>query len=119
MDALRFGRWISDRRRRYGWGSQRALVEAARREPHLSEYGISEDFLSRLEAGQLVQPFRGNVRQRVLVLGELLCHTPRELNGYLHAANLTKLSSDESDYVNRLRERLATERLDPVFLMPP
>jgi len=72
----------------YGQASQRALVEATRREPHLSNCGISEDFLARLEAGQLVQPFRGNVRQRVLALGELLCKTPRELNSYLHTAML-------------------------------
>ena len=65
MDALQFGRWFSERRRRCGWGSQRALVETLHQHPLLCECGISEDFLARLEAGQLAHPFRGNVRWRV------------------------------------------------------
>ena len=119
MDALQFGRWVGERRRRYGWGSQRALVEAVRHTPRLSEYSISEDFLARLEAGQLVHPFRGSARERVLVLTELLCKTPHELNAYLRAAELTRLNADETAYVTRLGERLTAQHSHAILLLPP
>src|SRR6266699_1326860 len=73
MDAVQFGRWISERRRAGGWGSQRALAESVRRHPLISKYRITEDFLARLEAGHFVHPFRGSVRRRVLALTCLIC----------------------------------------------
>ena len=119
MDALEFGRWISDRRRSHGWSSQQAFVEAVHREPHLKTTGISESFLARLEAGLLVHPFRKSTRKRVLAMAELLCKTPHDLRTYLRAAELTRLSIDEAAYVNHLSERLAAQDPHPVWLLPP
>jgi len=118
MDAVQFGRWISDRRRKLGWASQRVLVESTRHHPQLSELGISEDFLARLEAGQLMLPFRGRVRQRVLWLAWLLCRTSRDVQTYLNAAELTELSGDEVRQVNRLKAHLAAKRLTSFLPLP-
>ena len=49
MDAVQFGRWLSERRRRFGWRSQRALAETANSDFNLSGYHITEDFLARVE----------------------------------------------------------------------
>jgi AAA ATPase domain len=119
MDAVRFGRWISERRLKCGWRSQRALVEAMRQHPLLSEYSISEDFLARLEAGQLVHPFRGSVRRRVLALAWLLCKAPRDVRTYLQAAELSELKADEAEWMNHLRERLATRSTSALLSLPP
>src|SRR6266704_5964392 len=102
MDAVQFGRWISERRRAGGRGSQRALAESVRRQPLISKYRITEDFLARLEAGHLVHPFRGSVRRRVLALTWLLCKTPRDVRSYLRAAELTELSTEEAQQQDRL-----------------
>ncbi len=119
MDAVRFGRWISQRRHGGGWRSQRAFVEMARQDPFLRTYNISEDFLARLEAGRLAHPFRKSIRRRVLALAGLLCKTPRELRTYLQAAELTDLNPDENDYVNRLNEQLAARRTTTTLFLPP
>ncbi len=119
MDAIQFGRWLSNCRRRCGWSSQRALAEATQQEPFLSECDISEKFLARLEAGHLVHPFRGAVRQRVLALAALVCTTPREVHTYLRAAELTALGAEEAAYVQRLHASLQAQRADPVMLLPP
>jgi AAA ATPase domain len=119
MDAIQFGRWLSNRRRRCGWSSQRALAEATQQEPFFSECDISEKFLARLEAGRLVHPFRGAVRQRVLALAALVCTTPREVHIYLRAAELTALGAEEAAYVQRLHASLQAQRADPVMLLPP
>ncbi len=119
MDAVQFGRWLSDRRRKYGWRSQRVLVETINQDVLLKECGISEDFLARLEAGQLAHPFRGSVRKRVFSLARLLCKTPRDLQAYLQAAELTDLSAEEADEVKHLRERLAAKHPSTVSLLPP
>lgn len=119
MDAVRFGRWISERRRTGGWRSQRAFVEMAHQDPFLRTYNISEDFLARLEAGRLAHPFRKSIRQRVLALAGLLCKTPRELRTYLQAAELTDLSPDETEYMNRLHEQLVARRTSTTLFLPP
>ena len=119
MDAVRFGRWISQRRHAGGWRSQRAFVEMARQDLFLRTYNISEDFLARLEAGRLAHPFRKSIRRRVLALAGLLCKTPRELRTYLQAAELTDLNPDENDYVNRLNEQLGARRTTTTLLLPP
>src|SRR5215471_5926684 len=119
MDAVRFGRWISERRRAGGWRSQRAFVEMAHQDVFLRRYSISEDFLARLEAGRLVHPFRKGIRRRVLALAGQLCKTPRELRAYLQAAELTDLSADETAYVNRLNEQLAARRTSTILFLPP
>jgi tetratricopeptide (TPR) repeat protein len=119
MDAIQFGRWLSSRRRRYGWSSQRSLAEATQQEPFLSEYDISEKFLARLEAGHLVHPFRGAVRQRVLALATLLCSTPREVQTYLRVAELMPLSTEEAECVQRLSAYLQAQHSNPVLLLPP
>ena len=119
MNAITFGRWFSERRRQRGWSSQRAFVEAARREPLLTEYRISEDFLARLEAGRLECPFRGGVRRRVLALTVLLCKTPRDMNSYLRSAGLNQLSAGEAEYLNHLARRLETRSPAPVSILPP
>src|SRR5215472_3025014 len=119
MDAIQFGRWLSNRRHRCGWSSQRALAEATQQEPFLRECDISERFLARLEAGHLVHPFRGAVRQRVLALAALLCKTPREVQTYLRTAELTALGAEEAEYVQRLHAYLQAQQADPVLLLPP
>lgn len=119
MDAVRFGRWISERRLKCGWRSQRALVETTRQDSFLSEFSISEDFLARLEAGQLAHPFRGSVRRRVLALAWLLCKAPRDVRTYLQAAELSELKADEAEWVNRLRERLAARNTPTLLSLPP
>ncbi len=119
MDAIQFGRWLSNRRRRCGWSSQRALAAATQQEPFFSECDISEKFLARLEAGHLVHPFRGAVRQRVLALAALVCTTPRDVHTYLRAAELTALDAEEAAYVQRLHASLQAQRADPVMLLPP
>jgi hypothetical protein len=119
MDAVRFGRWISERRRAGGWRSQKAFVEMAQQDAFLRTYSISEDFLARLEAGRLVHPFRKGIRRRVLVLAGQLCKTPRELRSYLQAAELTDLSDEETDYVNQLSEQLTSRRASTILFLPP
>jgi len=118
MDAVQFGRWFSKRRQACGWQSQRALVDAIRRDPFLKASGISEDFLARLEAGNLAHPFRSSVRRRVLALAWLLCKTPRDLQTYLRAAELSDLGSEEADQVQRLREHLAAQQSHSPLLLP-
>lgn len=118
MDAIQFGKWISERRRKYGWSSQRALVETIRQDPMLQEWRISEDFLARLEAGRLVYPFRGYVRLQILALAWLLCKTVRELHTYLQAASLKDLSSDEAEMVQRLQKQLSIHHSVSIELLP-
>lgn len=119
MDAVRFGRWISERRRAGGWRSQKAFVEMAQQDLFLRTYSISEDFLARLEAGRLVHPFRKGIRRRVLALAGQLCKSPRELRAYLQAAELSDLNADEIEYVNRLNEQLAARRNSTILFLPP
>ena len=118
MDAVQFGRWFSKRRQACGWQSQRTLVDAVRRDPFLKASGISEDFLARLEAGHLAHPFRSSVRRRVLALAWLLCKTPRDLQTYLRAAELSDLGSEEADQVQRLSEHLAVQQSPSPLLLP-
>jgi tetratricopeptide (TPR) repeat protein len=119
MDAVRFGRWISERRRAAGWRSQKAFVEMAQQDAFLRTYNISEDFLSRLEAGRLAHPFRKGIRRRVLALAGQLCKTPRELRSYMQAAELSDLSPEETDYVNHLAQQLASRRASTILFLPP
>lgn len=119
MDALRFGRWLSERRRSRGWPSQQALAVAAGADERLCELGISEAFLARLEAGLLAFPFRGAVRGRVLGLAWLLCATPRELSAYLRGAGLTDLNREEADELASLRAALESRRRPAPMLLPP
>jgi tetratricopeptide (TPR) repeat protein len=119
MDALQFGQWLSEQRRRHGWRSQRAFVEVAQQEPLLRELHISEDFMGRLEAGLLVHPFRGRVRRRVLALSWLLCKTPRELHAYLRAAEFGKLSDEEKDFLERVTRAITARQAPTPLLLPP
>src|SRR5690349_15541564 len=107
MDGMQFGRRISEHRRARGWTSQRALIEAVQRDTVLCKAGISEDFIARLEAGQLVYPFRGRVRRRVLQLSRLMCASPRDLQSYLHAAAIAHLSPGEEEEIKSVRTYLA------------
>lgn len=106
MDAIQFGRWVSNQRRKCGWPSQRRLVEEVRQNPFLGEPGISEDFLARLEAGQLAHPFRNSVRQRVLGLAWFLCKSQADVRAYLRSAEISKLSIDEKEQLRHLSEHL-------------
>jgi tetratricopeptide (TPR) repeat protein len=119
MDALQFGKWLGDRRRKCGWRSQRAFVEAVREDAFLQDYAISEDFLGRLEAGLLAHPFRGMVRRRVLALSWLLCKTPRDVRTYLQAAELGELSAEEAEYVRLLNDYVAARQTAAPLLLPP
>src|SRR5579875_3781191 len=119
MDAFQFGQWFSKRRRIYGWHSQRALIEAIRKDPALRSLGISEDFLARLEAGHLHYPFRGKTRQRVLALATLLCRTPREVQVYQRAAGLYDLSPQETELLATLTEQLGGPSSPSPVLLPP
>lgn len=118
MEALQFGRWLSERRRARGWQSQRALAEATEADAHLGACGISEAFLARLEAGLLAYPFRGAVRRRVLALGWLLCTTSREVEAYLRAAGLSELCHEERDEVAALRRYFDARRKPSPVLLP-
>lgn len=119
MDAFQFGQWFSKRRRFCGWHSQRALIEAIRKDPALRTLGISEDFLARLEAGHLHYPFRGKTRQRVLALATLLCRTPRDVQQYQRAAGLHELSPQEMELLATLTEQLGGPSAPGPVLLPP
>ncbi|MFL5690690.1 MAG: hypothetical protein ACJ795_02690 [Ktedonobacteraceae bacterium] len=119
MDAVQFGRWISERRRACGWQSQRTFIEAIRQDALLRGAGISEDFLSRLEAGHLSHPFKGTVRRRVLALAWLLCQAPRDIKAYLRAAELTNLNTEETEQIEQLKTYLATPHTPSRLLLPP
>lgn len=119
MDAVQFGRWISERRRACGWQSQRTFIEAIRQDALLRGAGISEDFLSRLEAGHLSHPFKGTVRRRVLALAWLLCQSPRDIKAYLRAAELTNLNIEETEQIEQLKTYLATPHTPSRLLLPP
>lgn len=128
MDAVQFGRWVSERRRALGWNSQRALVEAVyaihaanntHNEAYVSSSNISEDFLARLEAGHLAHPFRGTVRQRVLALAELLCKNPQDVRAYLRAAEISELSAEESEQVQHVKDALTPSQTPPLLFLPP
>src|SRR5258708_20885209 len=106
MDAVQFGRWISERRRAGGWGSQRALAESVLHHPLISKYRITEDFLARLEAGHFVHPFRGSVRRRVLELTCLISKTPRDGRAFLQAAELPDLNDEETRQMHWLNNHL-------------
>jgi len=118
MDGMQFGRWISEHRRARGWTSQRALIDAVERDTALCKAGVSEDFIARLEAGQLVYPFRGRVRRRVLLLSRLMCASPRELQSYLHAAGTAHLSPGEDEEIESVRAYLVAQAAAPPHLLP-
>ncbi len=118
MDGMQFGRRISEHRRARGWTSQRALIDAVQRDTALCQAGISEDFIARLEAGQLVYPFRGRVRRRVLLLSRLMCSSPRDLQSYLHAAGIAHLSPGEEEEIASIRAYLAAQAEAPPHLLP-
>ena len=125
MDAVQFGRWISERRRALGWNSQRVLVDAVhalhseQNGTDVSNSNISEDFLARLEAGHLAHPFRGTVRQRVLALAELLCKNPQDVKTYLRAAEISELSAEESEQIQQLKDELTPPLMPPLLFLPP
>lgn len=119
MDAVQFGRWISERRRVCGWQSQRSFIEAIRQDALLRDAGISEDFLSRLEAGHLSHPFKGAVRRRVLALAWLLCQAPRDIKAYIRAAELTNLNTEETEQIEQLKTYLVTPHTPSRMLLPP
>jgi hypothetical protein len=106
MDAIQFGRWVGTQRRKCGWPSQRRLVEEIRQNPFLGDVGISEDFLARLEAGQLAHPFRNSARQRVLTLAWYLCTSQADLRSYLRSAEIKNLNTEEREQLRRLSEHL-------------
>jgi hypothetical protein len=118
MDGMQFGRWIGEQRRAHGLTSQRALIDAVERDTVLCQAGVSEDFIARLEAGQLVYPFRGRVRRRVLLLSRLVCASPRELQSYLHAAALAHLSPGEEEEIASVRAYLAPQAAAPPHVLP-
>ncbi len=119
MDAVQFGRWISERRRAGGWGSQRALAESVLHHPLISKYRITEDFLARLEAGHFVHPFRGSVRRRVLALTCLICKTPRDVRAYLQGAELAELNDEETRQMHWLNKHLFTKPGPTLQPLPP
>ncbi|GER90214.1 hypothetical protein KDW_43760 [Dictyobacter vulcani] len=118
MDAIQFGKWMSERRRKRGWSSQRALVEVVQQDPLFKDTHISEDFLARLEAGRLAYPFRRNVRQQLFVLAWFLCTTPREVQTYLHTASLRELSPEENVLVQRLYAHVSGAAAPKIELLP-
>src|SRR5579863_441027 len=131
MDAVQFGRWVSERRRALGWNSQRALVDAIHNAHNTqnihnvqnnasgSNNTISEDFLARLEAGHLAHPFRSTVRQRVLNLAELLCKSPQDVRAYLRAAEISELSPEEAGQIQHLKDALSPSSTPSLLFLPP
>ncbi len=119
MDSMQFGQWMHERRRKYGFSSQRLLAERAQQDPVLAASGVSEAFLARLETGQLAHPFRGSVRQRVLALAGLLCKTPKEVQAYLRAAEVTELDTAEQEQIASLCQRLSPLVATGTISLPP
>lgn len=118
MDAIQFGRWIGERRRKHGWSSQRAFVESLHSDPFLKDARISEDFVARLEAGRLTYPFRGSVRWHVFELAWMLCKTNREVQSYLLAASLRDLSPVENEHIQRLYARISPHPTFSIEFLP-
>src|SRR5260370_28130558 len=119
MDAVQFGRWIRERRRSGGWGSQRALAESVLTHACISKYRITADFLARLEAGHFVSPFRGSVRRRVLALTCLMCKTPRDVRDVLQGAELAELNDEETRQMHWLNKHLFTKPGPTLQPLPP
>lgn len=119
MDAVQFGRWISERRRKYGFRSQLALAEYATRDPLCSKQDITENFLARLEAGVLAYPFRGSVRRRVMALAWLLCNTPRDVKTYYQKAQFAELDASEAEQLDALRRHLLRQHTQKALPLPP
>ena len=120
MDSVQFGHWISERRLKYGFRSQRALAERVSGDPMLGTLGITENFLARLEAGSFAYPFRGHVRARVEALAWLLCATPRDVNIYYQAAGLTQLDDHEAERLRALQKHLSRQqKCQRVLPLPP
>src|SRR5581483_7169838 len=118
MDTVQFGHWISERRSKYGFRSQRALAERVAGDPMLSKLDITENFLARLEAGSFAYPFRGNVRSRVMALAWLLCTTNRDVSAYYQAAGFTELDDREAEDLYALRKHLSRRHCQRVLPLP-
>lgn len=118
MDTVQFGHWISERRSKYGFRSQRALAERVAGDPMLSKLDITENFLARLEAGSFAYPFRGNVRSRVMALAWLLCTTNRDVSAYYQAAGFTELDDREAEDLHALRKHLSRRHSQRVLPLP-
>jgi tetratricopeptide (TPR) repeat protein len=119
MDAVQFGQWMSKRRHACGFRSQRTLAETTSVDSTAAQPAISENFLARLEAGQLAHPFRGSVRRRVLALAWYLCKTPQDVKVYLRAAGLTELQADETEQIRQLHQYLGTAQTQQKLPLPP
>src|SRR5579859_4365995 len=120
MDSVQFGHWISERRLKYGFRSQRTLAERVSGDPMLDKLGITENFLARLEAGSFAYPFRGHVRARVAALAWLLCATPRDVNNYYQAAGLNELDDYEAEHQRALHKHLSKQQNGQrVLPLPP
>src|SRR5579884_1195993 len=118
-DPVQFGRWMSERRRALGWASQRALADAALRDPLTGESGITENFIARLEAGVLAWPPQGSVRRRVVELAWFLCDTPRAVTSYLRIAGCTHLTAEERALVERICTYIAASAASVPLILPP
>jgi hypothetical protein len=119
MDPVNFGRWIAESRRAAGWRSQRALIAALKRDLAAYPADISEDFLARLEAGQLAAPLRPAIRRRVLALAWMLCASPHDLRTFLRVAELTDLTAEEATTVRELNRYLTALAAPARVLLPP
>lgn len=119
MDAVRFGRWLGERRRARGWASQRALADAARAHPRTRGLNTSEAFLARVEAGLLAHPFRGAVRRRMVALAWLLCGSARQVHDYLKAAELIGLDRAETAEIDSLLRSFTDPRSSRLVILPP
>lgn len=119
MDAIQFGRWVADRRRDGGWASQRALALAAQNDPRTGGLAISEAFVSRLEAGLLVHPFRGGARRRVIGLAWLLCTSARQVRTFVKHAELGSLGRAEAAELDSLVRSLSDSHPRHLVVVPP
>lgn len=120
MNSVQFGHWISERRVKYGFRSQRVLAEHVSGDPTLNKLDITENFLARLEAGSFAYPFRGSVRARVAALAWLLCATSRDVNAYYQAAGLTELDDHKAEHLRALHKRQARQHNSQrVLPLPP
>src|SRR5579863_1795369 len=102
MDAVRFGRWLGERRHACGWHSQRAFAEAASQDARVLATDITENFVARL-----------------LALAPLLCDTPAALRAYLRAAERGRLRGDERAQVDEWARLLARGPSSPAVSLPP
>lgn len=61
--------------------------------------GTSRSMISRLENGEISQPFRGQARKTVLALAQVLCTTQNETERYLEFADINRVLLTDAEKI--------------------